>query len=289
MGRGRSAKTVAFEQACVNILKEVRPASVRGVAYQLFNRKLIPNMSRASTQKVSRILTDARRSGTVPWSWIVDETRGLERKLSWADPDDYAATVARSYRKDRWAQQSAMVEVWSEKGTVRGVLQAVLDEFGVGFRVMHGFSSETVIHDVAVVSKQQNKTLHVLYVGDFDPSGLYMSELDLPRRLARHGAAVKFQRIALLPEDLYDASLRDARFPAETKRTDSRHTWFVSHHGDRCLELDALSPVALRGRVATAIEQSIDREAWDHDAALERVQIDSLNEVLRSWPGAQSV
>ena len=35
--------------------------------------------------------------------------------------------------------------VWSEKGTVRGVLQPVLDDYAVGFRVMHGFSSATTV------------------------------------------------------------------------------------------------------------------------------------------------
>ena len=38
------------------------------------------------------------------------------------------------------------VEVWSEKGTIRGVLKPVLDEYGVGFRVMHGFGSATEVY-----------------------------------------------------------------------------------------------------------------------------------------------
>ena len=37
----------------------------------------------------------------------------------------------------------------SEKGTIRGVLAPVLDQYAVGFRVMHGFSSATSVHDVA--------------------------------------------------------------------------------------------------------------------------------------------
>ena len=46
-------------------------------------------------------------------------------------------------------EQPVRVEVWSEKGTVRGVLAPILDEYGVGFRVMHGFSSATTVHDIA--------------------------------------------------------------------------------------------------------------------------------------------
>ena len=61
----------------------------------------------------------------------------------------YARCVALSYRRDFWNQQPVRVEVWSEKGTVRGVLVPVLDHYAVGFRVMHGFSSGTVVHNIA--------------------------------------------------------------------------------------------------------------------------------------------
>ena len=62
---------------------------------------------------------------------------------SWNDPADLRPHRQPSYRRDFWNQQPVRVEVWSEKGTVRGVLAPVLDEYGVGFRVMHGFSSAT--------------------------------------------------------------------------------------------------------------------------------------------------
>ena len=48
-----------------------------------------------------------------------------------------------SYRRDFWDQQPHRVQVWSEKGTVRGVLAPVLDHYAVGFLPVHGFSSAT--------------------------------------------------------------------------------------------------------------------------------------------------
>jgi len=39
--------------------------------------------------------------------------------------------------------------VVSEKGTVRGLLRPVLDDLAVGFQVMHGFSSATIVHDIS--------------------------------------------------------------------------------------------------------------------------------------------
>ena len=73
----------------------------------------------------------------------------------------------------------------ARKGTVRGVLGPVLDHYAVGFRVMHGFSGATTVHDVS--QDDDGRELIVLYVGDFDPSGMFMSEEDLPDRLSEYG------------------------------------------------------------------------------------------------------
>ena len=124
-------------------------------------------------QVVYRLLKQAREEAEIPWEWIVDETRELEQVASWDNPADFVHCVARSYRRDFWQQQPKRVEVWSEKGTIRGVLQPVLDEYGVGFRVMHGFGSATIINEVA--QNDDSHQLTILYIGDFDPSGIWMS------------------------------------------------------------------------------------------------------------------
>lgn len=107
-------------QASYDILEEIEPATVRAVCYRLFTAGIIPDMSERSTGKVSRQLTWARENDELPWEWIVDETRTPERVSSWADPKSYIRAVKRSYRKDLWRDQDNKVEVWSEKGTVRG-------------------------------------------------------------------------------------------------------------------------------------------------------------------------
>jgi len=153
--------------------------------------RLIPDMSKASTARVSKQLVYARETGCIPWAWIVDETREPERVPSWDAPEQFARVVQHSYRRDRWAQQPRRVEVWSEKGTVRGTLAPVLDKYGVTFRVMHGFSSATAAHDVAEEAFDTENPLLVLYVGDWDPSGLCMSEQDLPKRMHKYGGSVE--------------------------------------------------------------------------------------------------
>ncbi len=72
MPRGLARKTQDLIDAAALILAEIQPATVRGVCYQLFNRKLIPDMLKNSTAKVSRVLVQARERELIPWGWIVD-------------------------------------------------------------------------------------------------------------------------------------------------------------------------------------------------------------------------
>lgn len=281
--RGKSRKSLDLIQAAHDFLKEAHPTTVRGVAYRLFVDGVIDSMAKKNTAKVSRLLKDAREDGTVPWEWIVDETRDLEKTPSWDDPVDFVRTVRKAYRRDFWADQDHDVEVWSEKGTVRGTLAPVLDEYGVGFRVMHGFGSATTIHDVAV--EGVGRDLVVLYVGDWDPSGLYMSEKDLPERLRRYGGDhVLIERVALIADDIADPDLPS--FPASSKRNDPRYRWFSERYGSQCWELDAMHPNTLRDRVRDAIEHEIEPAAWARCVRAQEAEQESLVSLLDSWTGA---
>jgi hypothetical protein len=105
-----------------DVAKAAQPITGRGVGYKLFTQGLIPSMERNEMQRVYRLLLKAREDGTIPWDWIVDETRSIERVPTWDNPEQYARTVARSYRRDFWNQQPHRVQVWSDKGTVRGLV-----------------------------------------------------------------------------------------------------------------------------------------------------------------------
>jgi len=266
------------------IAEAAKPISVRGIAYKLFTAGLIPSMGRNETNRVSRLLTDAREDGTIPWSWLVDETRSLEGWRTWVDPEEYARREARSYCRDFWALQPVTVEVWSEKGTVRGVLAPVLEKYLVPFQAIHGFSSATAVHKAA--NSADDRPLHVLYVGDFDPSGMRMSEVDLPGRLAEYGGHhIEFERIALTGEHVGDLPSFPAadKGPTPTSKGDSNYKWFVGRYGDRCWELDAMDPNDLRACVEEAIKELIDPVAWEHCEQINEAEQASLKEVLERW------
>jgi hypothetical protein len=279
-GRGRAKKSLDLIEAMYAIAEAAQPITGRGVGYKLFTAGLIPSMARADMQRVYRLLKEAREQETIPWEWIVDESRELERISAWSNPEEYSRAVIRSYRRDYWDQQSERVEVWSEKGTIRGVLRPVLDEYGVGFRVMHGFGSATEVYNIA--QDDDGRPLTVFYVGDWDPSGLCMSEQDLPERLERYdGQHVELKRIALTRDHLADLP----SFPASDKEKDPRYKWFVKNFGERCWELDALDPNVLRTCVEQKIEDCIEPEAWRRCKTVEAAEQESLRTILTGWVG----
>jgi hypothetical protein len=280
MPRGKTQRTLSLINACYDILAEIHPATVRAVCYQLFIRKLLPSMAKTCTNRVSTQLVYARQEEIIPWNWVVDETREPERPGTWTNPESFIPVVMRSYRRDRWDMQDARVEVWAEKGTVRGTLSPVLERYGVVFRVMHGHASATALYEAAEESQENACWTNVLYCGDWDPSGLHMSEVDMPERLQRYGGTMHLTRIALTAED---TTPELPSFPVSDKAKDPRYKWFLERYGQTCWELDALNPVLLRERVAGAIEEYIDWEAWLRCDAVEAAEQRSLKQILGTW------
>jgi hypothetical protein len=277
-GRGRAQHSLDLIDAMYEEAEAAQPITGRGIGYKLFTLGLIPSMAKSEMQRVYRLLKEAREEGTIPWEWIVDETRELERVATWADPAEYARCVARSYRRDFWNQQPHRIQIWSEKGTVRGVLRPVLNEYAVGFLPVHGFCSATTAHDIA--EDDDGRDVHVLYVGDYDPSGMYMSEEDLPNRFDKYdGNHIQLKRIALTRVQVPGLP----SFPAADKKGDKRYKWFVANYGTRCWELDAMDPNDLRDCVEREIKELIEPVAWERCEVVNRAELKSLQSILAKW------
>jgi hypothetical protein len=276
--RGMAKASLSLIEAMRAIAEETQPITGRGVGYKLFSRGLIGSMALAEMQRVYRLLKLAREQGTIEWGWIVDETRELEINATWDDPEDFIRSIQRNYRREFWNNQPVRCILVSEKGTVRGVLKPVLDALGVGFLPVHGFNSATCVHNLA--ESDDGRQLILLYVGDYDPSGMFMSEEDLPARLKQYGGGhVEVRRVALTPA--HTTGLLS--FPAADKRKDPRYRWFASHHGDRCWELDAMDPRDLRDCVEAAIKELIDPEEWARCETVNAAEKTSIRDFLRGW------
>lgn len=93
-----------------------------------------------------------------------------------------------------------------------------------------------------------------------------MSEVDLPERLTRYGGNAEITRIAITRPDM--SALPD--FSANDKLKNPNRRWYLRIYGERCVELDAMSPNDLRARVRDAVLAHVDREVWGE--SLERNQ-----------------
>jgi hypothetical protein len=279
MARGEAKETTDLIASCAAILWEVHPTTVRGTAYQLFVRgRQIPSMEQKYIRRVQRVLGIAREDGRIPWQHIVDETRGVESAASWRDPVQFATTMQQQYRKNLWLNQPVRLRVISEKATVAGILRPVLDEYAVDFQVFHGWSSKTAVHDLAELSADgDERPLILLYVGDHDPSGRYMSDVDIPKRLRRYGGLAEMVRLAVTAEQI--AEHHPPPFETEEKKSDSRYVWFLENHGRACFELDALDPNFLRRLVADAIGAHIHWPRWERARIAEQAEIVSVHHV----------
>lgn len=280
--RGMAKATLSLLDACQRIIEAVQPITVRGVCYRLFVKKLIPSMEQRNTAKISRLLTRAREKEIIPWEWIVDDSRQVEKEPSWLDIKAYGEVVKRSYRRDFWQYQDCKPIVMSEKATVAGILRPVLGDYGVPFIALHGFNSATKVHELAEDSGDDERKHVFLYVGDHDPSGMHMSEKDLPERLRQYGAGdFEFRRVALTDDDL------DGLPPFDAKKADPRFGWYAAKYGDSAWELDAMDPNALRQRVAEAITKYVDAESWQRCKRVEAAEKESIKAVAERMVSAQ--
>jgi hypothetical protein len=301
-GRGRAKATLSLIEAVVEIAEAIQPCSVRAIAYQLFNRKLIPSMEKKWTRKVSTLCVIAREEKRMPFGWITDATRTEQGVPTWTNPVAYAKFVQCFYRRNKWLNQPTHVSVWSEKATIEGTIRPVLEKYEAPFQVLHGWSGATPVWDTARANLVRKQDTLILYIGDYDPSGMYMSEVDLPQRLARYSSAdpsnknidlewarrglaeirLKIRRIALTKA--HTVALGAAtRFPASDKKDDTRYDWFIENHGHWCWELDALSPKLLRDRLEQAIMSELDRTAWSRYGRVEEAEREAIIATCQAW------
>lgn len=251
------AKTLRIIEVAVEVLTELHPMTVRQVYYQLVSRQVIKN-NRCQYQAVSKALVAARQDGTMPWEWIEDRTRQPRMFSMWEGLTDFAKDAAASYRRDVWADQSSLVEVWLEKDALSGIFVEALGPYGVTLNVGRGYDGWDSIHNAAERYEPyiDGANVTVLYFGDFDPSGEDMLR-SLRERLAFFGCEPEITKCALTAADVEAYDLP----PEPAKKSDTRRDAFVAEHGDVSVEIDALPVDVLRERLVSEVAARMDLDA----------------------------
>jgi hypothetical protein len=264
------------------IIRDEHPATVRQVYYQADVRHLV-GKSDADYDKIQSIVTEHRRSGLVPYPWIVDEGRRVREAYTVKGIPEALRDTINQHRKDPWESVDEYVQIWIEKNALLGVVQPVTDEYASPLLSAVGYSSLSLLHGAAQSLVDLDCPIYVYQFGDLDPSGAHAAVvIEHELRGFAPEADIHFERIAITPEQVVAFGLIPAL--RDTKVKDPRYRWFLERYRDAAVldggrlsvELDAIRPSMLRDLVRGVIERHLPRKVLDETNAegeLEKLRI----------------
>lgn len=251
------------------------PLTVRNLYYRMVSAGLIDKTQAEYKNVTVRLCGEMREAGEIPWDRIVDETRLMRKPDSYDNLHDALQSMQNFYRRDFWNEQDVYVEVWCESDSVAGMIIDETSRFDVPLMSARGFASKSFLWSTAQKIQSVGKPAHLVYVGDYDPSGLHIDR-NIEEGIRRYApdAEIHFERIAITPEQIQEFDL-PSRPP---KKGDSRAKGF----NGECVETEALEPAILRQIVRDAIEVHIDAEAYERVQLVEAAERETLQTVVMS-------
>ena len=259
--------------------------TIRGMYYNLASDGVISNTTE-HYKGLDRALVDARNAGLIPMDAFVDNTRkivDINNDTYWSPQNliTYLVDGLKNLRREyfssdnipRWHKQTHYVEVWLEKDALKGTFQSILKDREVRIVPNRGWSSLSFKNDNIqrlLTKQEEGKIVHVLYFGDFDPSGSAMD-----RNLARDlndalGTVHTFERIALTKSQIKDFGLEHLKNPdpdvLNKLQRDQNSYSFIQENGDLYqIEIDALQrdPGKFKDLVLSAVDRYFDQRVYD--------------------------
>lgn len=257
--RGLGRTTIALRECVLDVINTGDESA--WTVRQLFYAATVAGgveKTEAGYRQVQRQVLEMRREGLIDYNKIADNTRWVRREVTYDTLEDWVDESLRKLCIDLWRDSDARVEVWLEKDALAGVLVDVTSRWHVPLYVTRGYASETFAYEAATNALFDERPFRVLYLGDFDASGVHMAR-DLQSRLCgflgNHADLLTFDRIAVTPAQI-DAWKLPSR---PNKTTDTRHLAFEREFpGYEATELDAIRPDRLRELVEMEIVNMID-------------------------------
>jgi hypothetical protein len=284
-----SARSMELIDIINDILEDYRSQgyklTLRQLYYQLVAGDHIPNNQR-EYKKIGNVVNKGRLAGFIDWNMIEDRVRNPKENTHWRNPKHILDAAVNGYYESRWKYQNEYVEVWCEKDAVSNIIQPVCSKWDVIFMANRGYSSQSALYEAGKrfeAAHFEGKYLHLIYLGDHDPSGMDMTR-DVEDRMnlflgyreeAEEDIPIVVDRIALnMPQiKLYNPPENPA------KQTDSRFEVYADQYGDASWELDALQPSVLEQVVDDAVEAHVDHALWDKAVDLEAASKQTLQNI----------
>jgi hypothetical protein len=249
-----------FRRSLTALIRPHVPVTARQTYYMAVAAGVCPKTEN-SYRRTLRVLGQAREVGSMPWEWIADNTRWVRQAETHSDLASALDDMQRHYRRDYWRDQPWRVEVWVESDSIASFISGTTHQMGVPLYVCKGQASKSYIKNAADTSQRLGKPVQVLYVGDWDPTGVAI-DVSVDDRYRRYApdAELHIQRIAVTPDLIRDLRLAD--HPA--KPSDPNYRKFAARCEEEGLqatavETEALPPDVLRQLVLDAVMGYVDR------------------------------
>lgn len=312
-----------YRAAVQRIFAERGPMTIRAMFYQLvktptqlwkdhletwrdiedpppfYGRQTIICKTEYEADNVSRVLGEMRENfwdvdvpdeEKLDWSLVLDFSRTVNMPSYNSSLRDTLTSSVAMYHASYWKHIPKQIWLWCEKSTLNGLIQPVASKWQVPFIPTTGFSSKTVIHDVAEKMKGIGKPVVVFDLGDYDPSGERINE-SLEATLRRYLSQIapdltmSFEKLAVLPHQIEKWKLptrptKAGKTNTHAGKADSprRKRWTdESSPLSRSVEVDAVDPDVLEkmlmGRISEFVSDAVMLEASiENIAAIQAVE-----------------
>lgn len=281
--RNMSKKYEEYLEVVITVLAQYTvPITIRQLYYRVISDpyNFMENSANAY-QNLDAMTVKMRERGDIDWTKIEDRTRGTEGE-DYEDSGDVNKFIKEQlsdfkscswyYKKPMWETQPKYVEVWVEKDALAKIVSSVTNPYHMVSFPTRGYGSFTTLKESAIrlhnaettwdwkslkrVSSGKEKI--VLYLGDFDPTGVDIDDT-ISQKVAEYGGGdFEFKRIGLTLEQVREYNLQ----PNYAKISDTRAAKYITKYGKETWELDALPPDVLTKMIKDEVEKNIDFEAW---------------------------
>jgi len=237
----------------------------RHAFYRKANENLYP-FNKQGYRAVLEILVDLRLEGKLPWDSIADRSR------YWYDPipkstslseliEDFHGTVLSKLGFDPWKELGKYVEIWVEKESIAEFLKPLARKWLTVLAPSRGYASWAYVWEgVKRIKSYGYEEVTILYVGDYDPSGLDI-ERHLKEAINHFKVNCHVNRVAVTERDI------ETLPPSPLKKGDprlksERYAWYRESYDNKVWEVDAIEPKELYRRVEDALKEQINLKIW---------------------------
>ena len=287
-----TSRTQPFLNKVINILdhdlNKFLPVSVRQIHYNLLNHEnvftdtsnpdSIYKNDVKSYKKLSRLLTNARINGDIPFSLIHDETRPTTLNSFYNNSQQFINREINNFLQGYWRNlnqsQPNHIEVIAEKLTIQSIIKPVCEKYCIPCIIARGYSSISTYHETVQRFRKSGKNnLILLMLTDFDPEGEDMVQ-NAFKTLDEFEIQPTIHKVGINEKQFMEL---DPRFLNPAKLTSSRSKGFIKKYGKFGAELEALSPDKIQELLTNSIESALDIDLFNKEVEKEKEEAQELH------------